>query len=237
MGWLGEPWHKLSRHTSSRRASLTSMASARVPAVRPCHASSARLPRSMPVLQSSPSMQLVPSTMPPRQAMLGAELCPLLPFARQFYGTPSSYVWVDGQSVTHHVAEGEGGEQSDPLMPALYALAQQPVLEEVQSQLRDGEAILAYLDDTYIVSSPERVCELYEAYRRALWVHARIALNRSKKNPCLERRRGGASRNLRTAAGPRHRDLGRGLGVTARRTGAHSSWHALRQQRLHPAAI
>ena len=121
-----------------------------------------------------------------RQAMLGAllahpELCPLLPFARQFYGTPSSYVWVDGQSVTHHVAEGEGGEQGDPLMPALYALAQQPVLEEVQSQLRDGEAILAYLDDTYIVSSPERVCELYEAYRRALWVHARIALNRSKK--------------------------------------------------------
>ena len=41
------------------------MASARVPAVRPCHASSARLPRSMPVLQSFPSMQLAPSTMPP----------------------------------------------------------------------------------------------------------------------------------------------------------------------------
>ena len=120
-----------------------------------------------------------------REAMLGAllarpELRPLLPFVRQFYGSPSSYVWVDEAGATHRIAQGDGGEQGDPLMPALYDLAQQPALEEVQSQLRDGEAILAYIDDTYIVSSPERVCELYEAYRRALWAHAHVALNRSK---------------------------------------------------------
>eukprot|EP00439_Symbiodinium_sp_Y106_P083753 s1591_g24.t1 len=81
-----------------------------------------------------------------REAMLGALLChldlrPLVPFARQFYGTPSSYTWT----------ESEGGEQEDPLMPALYALAQQPALCEVQAQLCDGEAIFAFLDDTYVV--------------------------------------------------------------------------------------
>ena len=29
-----------------------------------------------------------------------------------------------------------------------FSLAQRPALEEVQGQLRDGEAIFAYLDDT-----------------------------------------------------------------------------------------
>ena len=63
-----------------------------------------------------------------------------------FYGTPSSYVWVDAQGVTHDIAQA---------------------LEEVQLQLRDGEALFAYLDDTYVVFTPERACDL--VYRRALW--------------------------------------------------------------------
>ena len=46
-------------------------------------------------------------------------------------------------------------------MPALFSLAQHPALEEVQGQLRDGEAIFAYLDDTYIIATPERINELY----------------------------------------------------------------------------
>ena len=66
-------------------------------------------------------------------------------------------------------------------MPALYALAQQPVLCEVQAQLRDGEAIFAFLDDTYVVARPDRVRpSLYDAFRAALWRHARVELNRGK---------------------------------------------------------
>ena len=42
-----------------------------------------------------------------------------------------------------------------------FSLAQRPALEEVQGQLRDGEAIFAYLDDTYIIATPERINELY----------------------------------------------------------------------------
>ena len=111
-----------------------------------------------------------------REAMLGALLChpdlrPLVPFARQFYGTPSSYTWT----------ESEGGEQEDPLMPALYALAQQPALCEVQAQLCDGEAIFAFLDDTYVVGPPpDRERPLYDAFRAALWRHARVELSRGK---------------------------------------------------------
>ena len=65
-------------------------------------------------------------------------------------------------------------------MPALYALAQQPALCEVQAQLRDGEAIFAFLDDMYVVARPDRVRPLYDAFRAALWRHARVELNRGK---------------------------------------------------------
>ncbi|CAE7368533.1 unnamed protein product, partial [Symbiodinium sp. KB8] len=90
-----------------------------------------------------------------REAMLSAllrhpDLRPLVPFARQFYSTPSSYTWTDDSGCSHVIAQGEGGEQGDPLMPALYALAQQPALCEVQAQLRHGKAIFAFLDDTYV---------------------------------------------------------------------------------------
>ena len=50
--------------------------------------------------------------------------------ARQFYGTPSTYTSVDDSGRCHLVAQGEGGEQEDPLMPAVYALAQQLALRE-----------------------------------------------------------------------------------------------------------
>ena len=65
-------------------------------------------------------------------------------------------------------------------MPALFSLAQHPALEEVQGQLRDGEAIFAYLDDTYIIATPERINELYRAYQLALWAHVHIELNSRK---------------------------------------------------------
>ena len=64
-----------------------------------------------------------------RQAMLEGlrsrpALVPLLPFARQFYGSASSYTWLDDNGGENDVVQGEGGEQGDPLMPALYSLAQ-----------------------------------------------------------------------------------------------------------------
>ena len=117
--------------------------------------------------------------------MLGArsshpDLQPLLPYTRQFYGAPSVYTWVDSNATNLEITRGEGGEQGDPLMPALYAIARQPALHEVQAALREGEAIFAHPDDTYIVAAPERVKELYERYRAASWSHARVELNFGK---------------------------------------------------------
>ena len=41
----------------------------------------------------------------------------VLPFVLMFYGSPSSYFWEDEGGVTHSIAQGEGGEQGDSLMP------------------------------------------------------------------------------------------------------------------------
>ena len=36
------------------------------------------------------------------------QLAPLLPFARQFYGSESSYVWTDDAGAEHEVLQAEG---------------------------------------------------------------------------------------------------------------------------------
>ena len=46
----------------------------------------------------------------------------VLPFVRCFYGSPSTYLWEDEMGTTEDVAQGEGGEVGDPLMPLLFAL-------------------------------------------------------------------------------------------------------------------
>ena len=71
------------------------------------------------------------------QAMLRAwlrhrELHPLLPYACQFYGSPSTYSWVVEQGHSHDIVQGKGGEQGDPLMPAPHALAHEPALRDVR---------------------------------------------------------------------------------------------------------
>ena len=40
----------------------------------------------------------------------------------------------------HGIAQSDGGEQGDPLMPASHAIAQQPALHDVQAALSEGEA-------------------------------------------------------------------------------------------------
>ena len=65
-------------------------------------------------------------------------------------------------------------------MPALYSLAQHAALSEAAAGLREGEAIFAFLDDTYVVSAPERTGELHGALEDALWRRARIRLHQGK---------------------------------------------------------
>ena len=79
-----------------------------------------------------------------------------LPFVLQFYGSPSSYLWEDSAGVVHKVWQGEGGEQGDALMPALFSLGQHDALVAIQRRLGLDERLLAFLDDIYAVGGPAR---------------------------------------------------------------------------------
>ena len=79
-----------------------------------------------------------------------------LPFVLQFYGRPSKYLWEDDCAVVHEITQGEGGEQGDPLMPALYALGQHRAIVAVQATLLPSEKLFAFLDDIWVVANPRR---------------------------------------------------------------------------------
>ena len=83
-------------------------------------------------------------------------LRPLLPFVRSIYSQPSRYVWQDEEGNLHEIRQHEGGEQRDPLMPLLFSLAIHNAFNEAKQEMLDGEELFAFLDDVYIVSSPER---------------------------------------------------------------------------------
>ncbi len=68
----------------------------------------------------------------------------------------SVYVWQDDDGTTHDILQGEGGDQGDALMPALFCLAMQPALAATQGRLHPSDKVVAYLDDVYILTRPER---------------------------------------------------------------------------------
>ena len=99
----------------------------------------------------------------------------VVPFVRQFHGTPSTYWWENGEGVTHHVHQGEGGEQGDPFMPILFALGQHPALVAAFRRFHAGERLFASLDDVYVVTTPERVGAVHAILSEELWPHSRIS--------------------------------------------------------------
>ena len=102
-----------------------------------------------------------------------------LPFVVQFYGNPSSYLWEDDVGDVHEICQGEGGEQGDPMMPMLYSLGHRALLS-VQAQLQTHERLLAFLDDIYVVTVPERTLEVHNILRTEFWRHSRIRVNEGK---------------------------------------------------------
>ena len=72
-----------------------------------------------------------------------------------------------------------GGEQGDPLMPLLFAVGQHQALEAVKGQL-DGDHLLAYLDDTFIVTQPESIGDSFRSLETELWNRAKIRIHGGK---------------------------------------------------------
>ena len=95
-------------------------------------------------------------------------------------GSPSEYLWEDDAGTVHRIPQGEGGEQGDALMPLLFCLGQHRALEAAQRQLRDGERLLALLDDIYLATPPARVGPGYTAAQQELWIHAGIRVHTGK---------------------------------------------------------
>ena len=104
----------------------------------------------------------------------------ILPFVRLSYGSNSSYTWVDDEGRQRTVTQAEGGEQGDPLMPLLFSIGIQGALEEVATSLVPGEHLCAYLDDVYLLCTPERVVPLYKLLSEVLAGEAGITLHQGK---------------------------------------------------------
>ena len=104
----------------------------------------------------------------------------LLPFVRLLYGDPSTFLWEDDLGGVHHIRQGEGGEQGDPLMPMLFSLGQHAALTAIAERLEDGERLLAFLDDLYEVTTPLRSVAVHEVLREELWRHAKISVHHGK---------------------------------------------------------
>ena len=98
----------------------------------------------------------------------------LLPYVRMCYEDPSHYVWLDGAAVPHDICQGEGGEQGDPLMPALFCLAMHGPLCDSAARLRDGEFIIAYLDDIYLLTSRDRARPAHDLVTETVWQGAGV---------------------------------------------------------------
>ena len=100
-----------------------------------------------------------------------------MPFVLQFHGSASSYLWEDEEGVVRRIVQAEGGEQGDPLMPALFSLGQHPAL---QAELQDGERLFAFLDDVYVVCAPPRVNAIYGILQHELFTHSSIRVHHGK---------------------------------------------------------
>ena len=67
--------------------------------------------------------------------------------------------------------QGEGLEQGDALAPALFALGQHDALTGAAEQLLPTECLAAYLDDLYVVTTPDRARLAYDTVTRAVAAH------------------------------------------------------------------
>ena len=104
----------------------------------------------------------------------------LLVYVRQWYATATQLVWTMDDGTRHIIPQGDGGEQGDALMPALFCLALSPALAEIQGRLLPGEVVVAYLDDIYVICSRARARDAYELVKEVLQRTCHIDVNQGK---------------------------------------------------------
>ena len=108
------------------------------------------------------------------------ELNGLLPFVRLWYARQTTFLWHDENGHAHQVMQGDGGEQGDALMPALFCLALRQALEEIQAMLPANCTVLAYLDDIYVICPHRETHRCYEIVHAVLRDRCHIDVNLGK---------------------------------------------------------
>ena len=74
----------------------------------------------------------------------------LLPFVLEFLRTSFHTFVKNEERLVHEIPQGEGGEQGNPLTPALFALGQHGALEAIQESLQPFETLTTFFDDVYV---------------------------------------------------------------------------------------
>ena len=75
----------------------------------------------------------------------------------------SRYLWENEVGENVDIFQGEGGEQGDPLMPMLFSLGQHKALVAANAELREGERLMAFLDDVHVSTLPDRTSDAHAA--------------------------------------------------------------------------
>ena len=75
----------------------------------------------------------------------------MIPFLRMFYGQQSKFFVNGADDDVFEVLQGEGGEQGDALMPALFSVGLNLALRNARSSLELGKAAFAFLEDVYLL--------------------------------------------------------------------------------------
>ena len=94
----------------------------------------------------------------------GANTC--LPFVRPFFATTSTYIWHDHNGQPHEVLQAEGGEQG--------------ALHMLHNNFQQGETLLAFLDDVYVVLPPHRVRPIYDLLQHHVFHQTHVQHNAGK---------------------------------------------------------
>ena len=66
------------------------------------------------------------------------------------------------------------------MMPLLFSSGRRAAFESVQMSLRVGASLLAFVDDVYTVSTPERSCDIHRLLEESLWVEPGIRVHEGK---------------------------------------------------------
>ena len=104
----------------------------------------------------------------------------LLPFARAMYARRSELLWWDANGEARQLFQSEGVEQGDPLAPAFYALGQHNAFLAANAALQPGDSLFTFLDDLYLVTTPERARSGGDTVAGAVEREAGVAANVGK---------------------------------------------------------